>query len=808
MVAVTGFDDVRDVRTAKRSTVEWTALVERLSRHDRRQSKDGPGWCPAVFREPCTCGKDKCPGAGGHRIDDNVIELHALVFDLDKKSDKTPLDEATAHACLKRLEDRRLSMVVHTTHSHNPAENRWSLRVVIGLSRPVPAAQWQRFWRAAVEQIQIHVEPSCFNPARFWYAPSAPPHSEPWSRSYSGDLLDVDAVLDVAPAPAAQPERARKQHTQTGERFDIYRFMAENYGGARPDFSDGLTRWEIECPWEHEHSSKSPRDTMISFSADAGPGFSCLHDHCKERHWKDFREHHEPGYQQRAAERANDIERARARKAARSTANVEIPSTHANEQLNLRHAGIGPGGGYRCTDAGNARRFADMHSSTMRFVKAWNQWVTWDGRRWQRDTSGAADRAGKEVRAAIYADASRMMASAAAAINAGGTVGPTTADVLVKWAEKSSSHARLDAMLNEARSEVEIAAKATDFDRDPWLLNVANGTIDLRDGEIRKHRQADMITLLSDVEYDPCAQAPEFEIFLAHVLPDQEVREWAQRYLGYALTGLVTEQKFAFWVGKGGNGKNVCADVVISTLGEYAMVGAPDLLLEKHGEAHPTELADIEGKRLVVCSEIEPGRSWAEARIKQITGDKTIKARRMKQDFYEFAASGKLVVLANTKPKVRSRDNGLWRRMCLQPWPVNIPQAEQDKQLLTRLIANERPGVLAWLVRGCLAWQRMGLAEPRAITLATSEYRKQEDVIGMWIADCCKADPSAWQETSRLYESYKTWCKEAGNDKPWSLKAWIGELVDRPGIARRSNGYARGLEGIRLLGLGELPDEV
>jgi putative DNA primase/helicase len=361
-------------------------------------------------------------------------------------------------------------------------------------------------------------------------------------------------------------------------------------------------------------------------------------------------------------------------------------------------------------------------------------------------------------------------------------------------------------MMALARSEPELSARPQDFDHDPWLLNVANGTIDLRDGELRKHRQSDMITMLTDVEYKPDASANEFTRFLEQVIPDADVRDWTQRYLGYCLTGLVTEQKFAFWVGKGGNGKNVCADVVTATLGEYAMVGAPDLLLEKHGEAHPTELADIEGKRLVVCSEIEPGRSWAEARIKQITGDKTIKARRMKQDFYEFAASGKLVVLANTKPKVRSRDNGLWRRMSLQPWTVQVPQHEQDKQLLSRLIANERPGVLAWLVRGCLAWHNRGLADPRAIVLATSEYRKQEDVIGMWIADCCRLDPSAWQETTKLYESYKSWCKDAGNDRPWSLKAWMGELVERPGIARRSNGYSRGLEGIRLLGIGELPD--
>lgn len=810
MVAITGFDDVTDVRTAgKCADVPWPVLVRRLSEFritdDKRRNT---GWSPAVFRTPCACGRPSCPGPEGHRIDDNVTELHALVFDLDKRSDRSPLDEATAHACLKRLEDLRLSMVVHTTHSHEPPE-RWCLRVVIELSRPVPRADWERFWRAAVRQIGIHVEPSCFNPARYWYAPSARPGTNPWSRMFDGSPLDVDAVLDAAPnqAPASTPKSARKR--ATGERFDIYRFMAERYPSARPEFlAGGITRWEIECPWEHEHSSKSPRDTMITLGADGVLGFSCLHDHCRHRHWSDFREYHEPGYQQRAQERANDIERARARREARTVAvdGVRAP-TPTPTQLDLRHAGYSPGGGYRCTDLGNARRFADMHGDRMRYVHAWDQWVTWDGKRWRRDHGASAGHAARTVVAQIYTDAAALSASAAAAINAGGSAGPTVADELVKWAHKSGAAARIEAMIRLARDEAECVASPQDFDRDPWLLNVANGTIDLREGELRPHRQSDLITMLSPVEYDPNAKAPEWERFLDEVIPDQDVRYWMQCYLGYAMTGLVSEQLFAFWVGTGGNGKNVCADAICAAMGEYAMVGAPDLLLEKHGESHPTELADLEGKRLVVCSEIEPGRSWAEARIKQITGDATIKARRMREDFREFPSTAKLVVLANTKPKVRSSDNGLWRRMRLQPWPVSIPPERRDRQLLTRLRANELPGILAWLVRGCLAWQRHGLPEPRAIALATADYKREEDVLGLWLEDCCHVAPGAWQATTALYESYVAWCKAEGIERPWTRKTWLARLTERHGLelAKNADGTARGVRGIRLLEPWEKP---
>jgi putative DNA primase/helicase len=509
------------------------------------------------------------------------------------------------------------------------------------------------------------------------------------------------------------------------------------------------------------------------------------------------RKHHAPSQWLVEDKPKDDLSRARAKK--QTPDPVSAPPTATVSGTSHGHAGLGPEGGYRCTDLGNARRFADMHSSRMRYVHAWGCWVTWDGRRWRRDEGGADTEAAKQVNAAIYADAGAVMQSAAAAINAGGSVGPTFAEALMKWASKTAASGRISAMVSLARSEPEISAQQSEFNRDPWLLNVANGTIDLRDGELQPHRQADMITLLSDVEYDSKAEAPEWERFLCEVIPDAEVRGWIQRYLGYSLSGLVSEQQFAFWVGKGGNGKNVCIDAVVAVMGEYAMVGAPELLLEKRNDTHPTELADIEGRRLVVCSEIEQGRAWAEARIKEITGNKTIKARKMKQDFFEFEATSKLVVLANTKPKVKSADNGLWRRMNLVPWPVQIPPERRDRYLLTRLIANERPGILAWLVRGCLAWQNQGLGTARSIQIATDDYRKQEDVLGLWVTERCREGEDMWASTTSLYEDYKSWCKDEGIDKPWTLKTWKARLIEREGIADRPRMTGRGLSGIRLL---------
>lgn len=805
MIAVTGFETVSDVRTSARAAVTWPALVARLSTFTRRPRKDGPGWAPAVFREPCTCGTNACLGAGGHRIDDNVLELHALVFDLDKRSDRTPLDEATAHACLKRLDDLGLCRVVHTTHSHNPPE-QWSLRVVIALSRPVPAAEWPRFWRAAVQRIAIHVEPSCFNPARFWYAPSAPAEAEPWSKSFDGAPLDVEAVLEDAEPekPRAEPPPPRTPRRGARQDFDIYHFVASSYPGSRPDsMRDGGMRWEIECPWEGEHSSSSPRDTMISIDGAGKLGFSCLHDHCADRGWTEFRKHHDPEWvpfaERTTTSAADDLGKARARKAERVAAMTGALPDLSGSGTDLPHAGLGPAGGYRCTDLGNARRFADAHAPTMRYVHAWNQWIAWDGKRWRRDDTGAEIQAAKQVTAMVYADASRVMASAAAVINGGGSVGPTNAEALVKWAGDCAKRARIESMVALARSEPEMVATHTAFDRDLWMLNVQNGTVDLRSGELQPHRQADMLTKIASVDYDASAGAPEWERFVFCVLPDDEVRDWVQRMAGYALTGDVGEQCLAFCFGDGANGKSVFLDVILKILGDYGLRAAPDLVMAKMGEAHPTELADLEGRRFVVCSEIDQGRQWNEGLIKRITGDATITARRMREDFFTFQATHKLFIAANTKPRVRGTDNGIWRRMKLVPWPVKIPKNQQDRGLANWLASREGPGILAWLVRGCLAWQNHGLEEPEAIRLATAEYRMAEDVIGRWVSDRCEVQANAWQSTTSLYEDYTKWCEDEGEGKPWKRKTWKSAMGEKGHPeAPKSDGTVRALEGIRL----------
>jgi putative DNA primase/helicase len=553
----------------------------------------------------------------------------------------------------------------------------------------------------------------------------------------------------------------------------------------------GGTMYELAvCPQNPDHNRG---EAHVEQHASGAISAGCHHESCKWD-WAWLREQHDPKPARSARDTRDELKDRRERK--------KKPVDTSDLGGDGNHAGLGPRGGYRLTDLGNARRFADANQHRLRFVRAWNQWLVWDGRRWNRDELGAQHVAAKQVVAAIYADASAVARAAAVAVNSGTTTQEGSAlEDLTKHARDTAKRSRLEAMIALAESEPELAASSKIWDADPWLLNVANGTVDLRTGEIRPHRQSDLITMIAPVDYDPLAKAPRFEQFIARVQPDPEIRAWIQRYLGYALTGDVREQCLAFCFGGGSNGKSVLLDVVLNVIGGYGLRAAADLVLAKHGEAHPTERADLEGKRLVVCSEIEQGRTWAEALIKRITGDQSITARRMRQDFYTFPATHKLIVAANTRPVVRGTDHGIWRRMRLIPWLVKIPDEEQDKTLPQQLLEQEAPGILAWLVRGCLAWQNRGIGSTASIDLATSEYRADQDVLGRWIEDRCDLVPGGWHATKSLYESFVEWCKEEGM-QPWVRRTWRERMLERDGITDgvREHGTLRVLVGIQLRG--------
>jgi putative DNA primase/helicase len=295
------------------------------------------------------------------------------------------------------------------------------------------------------------------------------------------------------------------------------------------------------------------------------------------------------------------------------------------------------------------------------------------------------------------------------------------------------------------------------------LFNCANGTIDLTTGELIRPRREDLITQCSPVRFDPEAESYEWDRFLDRIFDGrQPLIDYVQRLAGYTVTGLTTEQILPIFYGVGANGKTTLLTVFLEVMGnDYAQKANRDLLMVKQRKEHPAELAALFGKRLIVATESDDGSRLAEGLVKDLTGSEKITARGMYENFWQFGPMHKLFLATNHKPEVRGTDHAMWRRLRLIPFDVVIPDAEQDKKLPDKLRA-ESSGILAWMVQGCLDWQRQGLGTPDEVMKATATYRTEQDVLATFIADECLVSPACKVKATPLYDAYKNWCDRTG----------------------------------------------
>jgi putative DNA primase/helicase len=411
------------------------------------------------------------------------------------------------------------------------------------------------------------------------------------------------------------------------------------------------------------------------------------------------------------------------------------------------------------TDLGNARRIVERHGNELRFCHPWRVWLAWDKRRWAIDETAEAVRRVKETIGDLFFRVAEQIKQLGEIDDQDPARKGELAKLqkllnhLLKWEDQRN----IERCLRSASSEPGIPIMPSQLDADPFLLNVKNGTIDLRTGQLREHRREDFLTKLAPVEYRPNAECPLWMQCLDRWMDsNKELIGYLQRTVGYWLTGSVKEQCLWLFHGAGANGKSTFLCTILAMLGEYAMQAVSDLLLAKHNETHPTERADLFGRRFVCTIETDQGKRMAEALLKQLTGGDRIRARKMRQDFFEFEMTAKLVLAANHKPTIRGTDYAMWRRVKLVPWSVTIAEEEKDKDRVKRLRA-ELPGILAWAVRGCLDWQRYGLGEPDEVRQATTTYQAEMDVLGGFIAEACFSHQTVKAQTSKLYDAFQAW---------------------------------------------------
>lgn len=407
---------------------------------------------------------------------------------------------------------------------------------------------------------------------------------------------------------------------------------------------------------------------------------------------------------------------------------------------------------FRFTDIGNAERLIACFGDRIRYCTEWKTWLVWDGSRWRADTSREVHRLAKHTIRSFYAHRGRIGS-------------PKDREVAEAHARRSESAAAIRAMLACAESEPGIAVSATELDKDPWLLNCRNGTIDLQKGGLRRHRQSDLISKLSPVAFKKGAKCPTFLAFLNRILGgDPSLIAYLQRALGYALTGQVSEKACFCLFGEGNNGKTTLLELFRYILGDYAAQVMIDTLMTRRAQesnATLADLADLRGARFVTTSETEAGQRLAEGKLKYLTGMSEVKTCRKYENPITFSPTHKIFMDANHRPVVRGSDPAIWARLKLLPFTVSIPEDQIDKALLVKLKA-EAPGVLAWAVRGCLDWQQRGLAEPIQVATSVDSWKTEDDPYREFIEDECEFDPSYVTPVSDLLRTLSSWAQENG----------------------------------------------
>jgi putative DNA primase/helicase len=432
---------------------------------------------------------------------------------------------------------------------------------------------------------------------------------------------------------------------------------------------------------------------------------------------------------------------------------------------------------FNLTDLGNAERFVAQHGEELHYLATMGAWLVWDGRRWVKDETGEAERRAKGTVRSMYAAAAKVRND------------KDLRTAMVDHARRSESNNRIKAMLVLAQTELRadggaVARMPGDFDADPWVLNVANGVLDLRTARLRPHDPTLRCRKLAPVAWDPEAPCPTWERFVARVLGERpELIRYVRRAVGYALTGRTDEQCLFFLHGRGANGKSTFLETLRRLAGDYAIQADFSTLAEKKGDGPRNDVARLERARLVTASELGEGKRLNEELVKSLTGSETITARFLHKEFFEFRPEFKLWLAANHKPVIRGTDDGIWRRVRLIPFEVQIPEAERDPALQDKLVA-ELPGILAWAVSGCLEWQRDGLPMPSEVRQATAAYREESDVLGAWVAEACEVAPGKATPASLLYANYRRWA-ETGGEYVMSQTAFGRRLQERGLVAEK-----------------------
>lgn len=615
-----------------------------------------------------------------------------------------------------------------------------------------------------------------------WLRPSAPPDGLP---------AEVLAWLkqETAPDPAPQNRRPAAPLPEARTEVEPEWLIRQALERARSEGRNNAGFWlAIQCR-DNGFSETEARALLSRYQSQTGP----FDQHGRRAPYTEAEAHASVRAAYQTPARA-PIERRRARKSSPpdpSTGQPHAvpptpPPTPPAEPPSPPAAAAG--GPLRRTDQGNAERLVRRHGKDIRYVPKWDRWIIWDGRRWRKDEDGEIYRRAVDTVRAIFDEAKK-------------TDDDEDRRELVKHAFKSESRGALSAMIDLARHLRGIPVQPEELDSNPWLLNCQNGTLDLRTGELKPHRREDLITKIIPCAYNPRATCPRWLEFLELIQNgDAEKIAYLQRCVGYSLTGDVSERVLFLAWGSGQNGKSTFLETIALLAGEYGLKTPSETLMQRRENAPTNDIARLQGARYVYASETTEAGRLDVTTVKNLTGEAVLTARFLYGEIFEFRRLFKLWLGTNHKPIIRNaEDQAVWDRLRLIEFTIRIPDERKvRKSEVERWFRSELSGILNWALEGCRAYLREGLADPAAVTQATTSYRADMDIIGQFLNECTIAGESFFVRASDLYKAYRQWSEERGEKFSLSQTAFGLRMADR-GYQKSHTRSGKVYNGIGLL---------
>ncbi len=557
-------------------------------------------------------------------------------------------------------------------------------------------------------------------------------------------LLKNLAAQDQKPPEGRSPKTKIYEYSQTP--FDLDAWLREHgiRVSAVKSWKGGRLFTLEECPFTTAHKDGAFVIQFENGAVHAG----CHHAGCGggRQRWQELRRMHEPEYAER-----------------------EKPSPPPRD--------------YALTDAGNGERLVARFGDDIRYCATNASWYLWNGTLWEKDSSNRMYLLATRVARSMY-DESRDAPT------------PDQAKALARWAITSENLRTRKAMIESATPLAAVDLDA--FDAREYLLNFRNGTLELDTLTFREHKREDLLTRCCGVAYDPSAECPQWKAHLDLIFDkDAEYISGFQAMCGYSLLQANPEQLLFILFGKGKNGKSKTIEVLAAILGDYAVNIAAESLMVHRCEGIRSDLARIAGARMATASEGEDGARLAESIIKQLTGEYAITVRRLYENEFEFTPTAKIWLTTNHEPVIRGTDEGIWRRIWMVPFTVQISEEKRDPEIEKKLIA-EGPGILNWCLEGLQRYFASGnrLVKPRKVSVATGNYRTVSDTVSYFLATECAFEPGRMIARSAFREMFEKWCEEEGIRHPISARRYATILKSHH-IRSVKSGGERFWSGIR-----------